>query len=116
TKVTHLRSRQSYLIDQLSADAGCIVRHDRIAFTQEHRDSFDTLYTALKATDGGKGFGRFTCLKYFHNLTVESVFQDGAARKKRSFTMGTGNDIVVDDKVTDAGDSPIESAVTISVI
>jgi len=115
-KVTILRSRQADLIDKLPAVDGFIVRDDGIGFTQEHRDSFDTLYTALKATDGGKGFGRFTCLKYFHNLTVESVFQDSTSRKKRSFTMGTGNDIVVDEKITDAADSPIGSAVTISEI
>jgi len=115
-KVTVLRSRQADLIDKLPAVDGFIVRDDGIGFTQEHRDSFDTLYTALKATDGGKGFGRFTCLKYFHNLTVESVFQDGAARKKRSFTMGIGNDIVVNEKIADAADAPIGSAITISEI
>lgn len=115
-KVTVLRSSQADLIDKLPAVDGFIVRDDGIGFTQEHRDSFDTLYTALKATDGGKGFGRFTCLKYFNNLTVESVFQDGAIRKKRSFTMGTDNDIVVDEKIVDAIDSPIGSTVTIAEI
>jgi hypothetical protein len=115
-KVAILRSRQADLIDKLPPVDGFVVRDDGIGFTQEHRDSFDTLYTALKATDGGKGFGRFTCLKYFQGLTVESVFQDGATRTKRSFTMGTGNDIVVNEKITEAADSPIGSAITISGI
>jgi hypothetical protein len=76
-RVTILRSHQLDLIDKLAAVDGFIVRDDGVGFNQEHRNSFDTLYTALKATDGGKGFGRFTCLKYFHHLTVESVFEDG---------------------------------------
>ncbi|PDT75096.1 ATP-binding protein [Bradyrhizobium sp. C9] len=113
-EVTILRHEQADMIDKIAPVDGFIVRDDGIGFNEEHRNSFDTLYTALKAGDGGKGFGRFTCLKYFHQFTVESVFADGPARKKRSFAMGHGNDIIIDEKVTDAGDAPTGSAVTIS--
>jgi hypothetical protein len=112
--VTVLRHDQVDMIDKIAAVDGFIVRDDVVGFNEEHRNSFDTLYTALKALDGGKGFGRFTCLKYFHRFTVESVFQDGTARKMRSFAMGDGNDIIIDEKVTDAGVAAIGSAVTIS--
>jgi hypothetical protein len=40
------------------------IEDNGIGFNDAHRDSFDTLYTDLKIVEGGKGFGRFTCLKY----------------------------------------------------
>jgi hypothetical protein len=113
-QVSILRHDQADMIDKIAAVDGFIVRDDGIGFNEEHRNSFDTLYTALKAGDGGKGFGRFTCLKYFHRFTVESVFDAGSTRKKRSFAMGHGNDIIIDEKVTDAGVAATGSAVTIS--
>lgn len=113
-EVTILRHDQADMIDKIAPVDGFIVRDDGIGFNEEHRNSFDTLYTALKAGDGGKGFGRFTCLKYFRRFTVESVFADGLMRKKRSFAMGHGNDIIIDEKVTDAGVAATGSAVTIS--
>ncbi|WP_246767679.1 ATP-binding protein [Bradyrhizobium sp. CCBAU 53340] len=113
-EVRILRHDQADMIDKIAPVDGFIVRDDGIGFNEEHRNSFDTLYTALKAGDGGKGFGRFTCLKYFHRLTVESVFEDGLMRKKRSFAMGHGNDIIIDEKVTDAGVAATGSTVTIS--
>lgn len=112
--VTVLRHDQVDMLDKIAAVDGFIVQDDGVGFNEEHRNSFDELYTALKAQDGGKGFGRFTCLKYFQRFTVESVFQDGAARKRRSFAMGHGNDIIIDEKVVDAGDAATGSAVTIS--
>ncbi|KJC55546.1 ATPase [Bradyrhizobium sp. LTSP849] len=113
-QVTILRHDQADMIDKIAPVDGFIVRDDGIGFNEEHRNSFDTLYTALKAGDGGKGFGRFTCLKYFRRFTVESVFADGLMRKKRSFAMGHGNDIIIDEKVADAGVAATGSAVTIS--
>src|SRR5205085_7224067 len=47
------------------------------------------------------------------HLTVESVLQDGDTRNKRSFAMGTANDIIGDEKITAAADSAIGSVVTI---
>jgi hypothetical protein len=113
-EVSILRHDQADMIDKIAAVDGFIVQDDGIGFNEEHRNSFDTLYTALKAGDGGKGFGRFTCLKYFHRFTVESVFEDGSTRKKRSFAMGHGNEIIIDETVTDAGVAPTGSAITIS--
>ncbi|MBW7964143.1 ATP-binding protein [Bradyrhizobium sp. BR 10261] len=112
--VTILRHIQDDMIDKIASVDGFIVRDDGIGFTEEHRNSFDTLYTALKAGDGGKGFGRFTCLKYFSRFTVESVFADGRTLKRRSFAMGQGNDIIIDEKVTDVANAETGSAVTIS--
>ncbi len=71
-----------------------------IGFTNENRDSFDTLYSDQKIKQGGKGFGRFVCLKYFDDLTVDSVFKEGDELKRRIFSMGKNNNIIVDENVT----------------
>lgn len=73
-KVKVLRSDQAELGDAIAAVDGFVVEDDGISFDQRNRKSFDTLYTDWKENDGGKGFGRFTCLKYFDQLRVESVF------------------------------------------
>lgn len=99
--VTVLRSGQEDLIDRIAPVDGFLVEDDGVGFDKEHRDSFDTLYSALKVQDGGKGFGRFTCLKYFERMSVKSVFRDGTALKARSFDMGTGHDIIINETVGD---------------
>ncbi len=83
-----------------------------IGFNDENRESFDTLYTDQKIAQGGKGFGRFTCLKYFDDLVIESVFAGEDGRKKRSFKMGKRTDIIVDEKIEDCPDGEIGSRVT----
>lgn len=58
-----LRSGQADIMDRLEDIDGFIVKDNGVGFTKTNRDSFDTLYTEQKIADGGKGFGRFTCLK-----------------------------------------------------
>ena len=65
-----------------------------IGFTDENRNSFDTLYSDQKISEGGKGFGRFICLKYFENLNVDSVYKKGDDFKRRTFRMGKKNEII----------------------
>src|SRR3546814_2378183 len=72
-----IRNGQADIIDRLEDVDGFIVKDNGIGFTKDNRDSFDTLYTEQKITDGGKGFGRFTCLKYFYRVKVSSTFEDG---------------------------------------
>lgn len=83
-----------------------------IGFNDENRDSFDTLYSDHKIAQGGKGFGRFTCLKYFDDLLIESVFEHEAGRKKRAFKMGKQTDIIVNEIIEDNPDGNIGSRVT----
>ena len=78
----------------------------------ENRESFDTLYTDQKIEQGGKGFGRFICLEYFEDLIVESVFEEGSGRKKRSFRMGKETDIIVDEKLEDCCDGEVGTRAT----
>lgn len=71
-----------------------------IGFTEKHRTSFDTLYSAQKIDIGGKGFGRFTVLKYYEDLVISSNFIDGDTKLNRSFKMGKKNDIIVNEVIT----------------
>lgn len=113
--VTVLRSSQSSLLeeDRIPPVDGFCVEDDGVGFDQRNRDSFDELYTELKAADGGKGFGRFTCLKYFRDLSVESRFREGDALARRTFRMGLQSDIIVDEVVEPAEGDTTGSKVTI---
>jgi nitrogen-specific signal transduction histidine kinase len=72
------RSSQVEPDGSLLAVMGFDIEDNGIGFTDAQRNSFDTLYTDRKIAEGGKGFGRFTGLKYFEDLRVKSVYHDGA--------------------------------------
>lgn len=93
-----LRNGQADGIDRLEDVDGFVVKDNGIGFTKSNRDAFDTLYTEQKIADGGKGFGRFICLKYFDRVKVSSTFAEGDAFRDRSFRMGLDKDIIVDEK------------------
>jgi len=93
------RSTQMEMEDSLPAVEDFEVRDNGIGFNEANRESFDTLYSDQKISEGGKGFGRFTCLKYFDDLRIESVFEDSGKFQKRSFSMGKSNDIIVNENI-----------------
>lgn len=62
-------------------------------FTTKNFDSFLTCYSALKQNKGGKGVGRFTCLKVFDSEKVESVYEENGIRHKRSFVFLPKNEL-----------------------
>jgi hypothetical protein len=93
-----LRNGQAGMIDRLEDVDGFRVKDNGTGFTKSNRDAFDTLYTEQKIADGGKGFGRFTCLKYFDRVKVSSTFAEGDAFRDRSFRMGLDKDIIVEEK------------------
>ncbi|MCP4153887.1 MAG: sensor histidine kinase [bacterium] len=90
------RSKQQTLDGSIQDVESFEITDNGIGFTDANRDAFDTLWSDRKK--GGKGFGRFVCLKYFEDLSVESVYKDGDTFKKRSFFMGKKNDIIVKEK------------------
>jgi len=87
------------------------IEDNGIGFDNENRDSFDTLYSDHKIDDGGKGFGRFTCLKYFDNLHVNSIYKEGDSFKSRTFSMGKNNEIIVDEKISQSTETNSGSVV-----
>ena len=111
-----LRSLQSELGDTLPEVSSFEIEDNGIGFNDAHRDSFDTLYTDLRIEEGGKGFGRFTSLKYFRDLEVKSVYRDNGRHIKRSFSMGKGNEIIVDEKVADSDQEESGTVVTLRTL
>jgi hypothetical protein len=63
-----------------------VVEDDGVGFNDENIAGFDELYSARKAHQGGKGRGRFTYLKVFQNVEINSTFQVGDDLKTREFT------------------------------
>lgn len=108
------RSDQIELDGTLPEVVGFEIEDNGVGFNEEHRDSFDTLYTDLRIKQGGKGFGRFICLKYFENLHVKSVFRDGDKLRVRRFSLGKGNDIIVNEKVEVSEKKDSGSVITLS--
>ncbi len=97
-----LRSAQQELNpeDDGSRIADVIITDNGIGFTDPHRNSFDTLYSALKIHRGGKGFGRLTCLRYFDEVRIDSTFV-GERLLRRQFQMGKETELIVDEQVSE---------------
>ena len=98
--VRTIRNSQTELDGNLPNVTGFKIQDNGIGFTDEHRDSFDTLYTDHRIAEGGKGFGRFTCLKYFEGIHVKSVYREGSEIKSRSFSMGKDYEFIVRETIT----------------
>lgn len=93
------RSTQSDLLDAIPEVTGFTVRDSGIGFNEVNREAFDTLYTTHKVREGGKGFGRFTCLKYFTDVEFDSVFFNGTEYRGRTFKMGKDTELIVDERI-----------------
>ena len=106
------RSAQSELDANLPPIESFAVVDNGIGFNDENRNSFDMLYTDQKYKQGGKGFGRFICLKYFDDLEIESIFKDKNKLKKRFFRMGKKTEIIVDERIEDCREGEVGSRVT----
>lgn len=111
-----LRNGQVDLADRLEDVDGFIVKDNGIGFTKSNRDAFDTLYTERKIADGSKGFGRFTCLKYFDRVKVSSTFSEGESYHDRLFKMGVGQDIIIDEQISQSRARSTGASVEISNI
>jgi Histidine kinase-, DNA gyrase B-, and HSP90-like ATPase len=107
------RSPQREVEDDDSRIVDVTVTDNGIGFTEVHRNSFDTLYSDLKIKQGGKGFGRFTCLKYFDDMTIESCYYDDSM-KKRTFAMGKGQDIICNEKIVASDRKTTGTTVTLT--
>lgn len=76
--------------DELPLINSVTVTDDGIGFTDENLKSFEEAYTQAKVKLGGKGVGRFTYLKVFNKIQVESNFRDsiaGVTTRKFSFSI-----------------------------
>lgn len=70
-----------------------IITDNGDGFTEENFKSFLTCYSPYKQDEGGKGVGRFTCLKVFDNEAVLSVYEANGGKYKRSFIFEPKNEL-----------------------
>jgi len=97
--VRAIRSGQAELNGALPEIVGFEIEDNGIGLDSPNRKSFDTLYSDYKNKEGGKGFGRFICLKYFRTVKFDSVFSDEGKLFRRSFKMGRGTEIIEDESL-----------------
>lgn len=84
-----------------------IITDNGEGFTAENFNSFLTCYSDLKQNKGGKGVGRFTCLKVFDFEEVSSVYEENGKFYKRTFIFEPKNELkdelnieTTDEKIT----------------
>lgn len=81
-----------------------------IGFTQENFDSFMKVGSKYKVARGGKGVGRFTWLKAFKEVIIESVYLDeNGIKKGRKIEFST--DSIQDSDYEVQQDEPIQTHV-----
>ena len=91
------RIGQANLDESTPEISGFTVTDNGIGFNDDQRESFDTLYTERKVAEGGKGFGRFTCLKYYEDVEYQSLYMQGNEFFERSFSMGKDKEIIINE-------------------
>ena len=80
--------------DELPLINSVTVTDDGVGFTDENLKSFEEAYTQAKVKLGGKGVGRFTYLKVFNQIQVESNFRDSIGRvTSRKFSFSIENEV-----------------------
>lgn len=96
------RSVQAQTDGSLPSIESIEIADNGIGFTPKNLQSFDTFYSDYKIEQGGKGFGRFICLKYFKDVSIESVYSVSGEYKKISFSMGKETEIIVNQRFSDS--------------
>ncbi|MBR3921957.1 MAG: sensor histidine kinase [Kiritimatiellae bacterium] len=81
-----------------------------IGFTKENFDSFMKVGSKYKIERGGKGVGRFTWLKAFKSVKIDSVYLDKNGVKKGR-TIDFSMDFIADKDYVPTGDAPIQTCV-----
>ena len=85
-------------------------------FNITNRESFDTYLSATKQGTGGKGFGRFMYLKYFHDAIINSQYIEDRKYRFRNFRFGKQDEIIVDELEGDAKDKKTGTGLMLKII
>jgi len=84
-----------------------LVSDDGVGLDQDRYDAFCEIDTDFKRAKGGKGVGRLFWLDAFKEILVESVYETGSGRARRTFAFVLNNEeqvkpLIEDDPVSDA--------------
>jgi len=111
-EATFVRSAQLSIDgDSLGDIVGVKIMDNGKGFNDINRNSFDTLYSDLKIKEGGKGFGRFSFLKYFNKVKINSIFEGSDGRYKRSFIFSPKQNFIEGEKIVSANGEKIETQI-----
>lgn len=81
-----------------------------IGFNEDNYNSFLESDSDYKSDIGGKGVGRFSWLKAFKKVSVNSCFEDNGCVYKRSFDFSLKTDII-DDTVRKTKEEPFSTTI-----
>ncbi len=85
--------REPALVDKENAPiTSFTVTDNGVGFTDANFDSFNTLYSDYKLKQGGKGLGRFTWLKAFERVEIDTVFREKEGHFQRKFVFDESYD------------------------
>ena len=71
--------------DELASFQSFAVIDNGSGFNDENYESFETVDTQYKHAHGGKGLGRFSWLKAFDHVEIDSHYRDGGGLNHRAF-------------------------------
>lgn len=100
------RVRVEVSTDRRKEDVWAVVEDNGVGLDSSNWEAFTTTDTDNKIDIGGKGVGRLLWLDCFPDIEVESVFDDGGERKRRSFKFALSmENQIKDHKVEDVATS-----------
>ncbi len=87
---------------------------DGIGFNDKNFDSFVTTDSPYKLSKGGKGLGRFSWLKVFEEVKVESTYDQLTDRRRRTFYFRPADPGIFEEEETSVGSkAPLSTKVTL---
>jgi len=101
--------------DELPLINSVTVTDDGVGFTDENLKSFEEAYTQAKVNLGGKGVGRFTYLKVFKKIQIESNFRDSSSGQVNSRKFSFSIDNEVDNVVNAAAPAGAKTGTLVSL-
>lgn len=69
-----------------------LIEDNGVGFDKNNYQSFKRAYSTYKASRGGKGLGRFTWLKAFSDVSIDSVFYENHLPYKKTFQFNLKSD------------------------
>jgi hypothetical protein len=92
---------------------GFRIRDNGCGFTSDNYTSFRTSDSRRKVALGGRGVGRFTWLKVFDHVAVQSTYAYDAQRRHRSFRFSAEGGVTDQEDTPCAAVRPVETVVAL---
>lgn len=115
--------RNETLVENVKDVESIVIVDNGIGFTEDNMESFLTADSAYKAEIGGKGIGRFSWLKAFSTVEIESIYKDYISNEvpsKRSFIFSLKNiskgELEVEDQLEDYKDCYEDNQTTVKLL